>query len=263
MSNLKLPNMSFNILHWVAGQSRSTPLGFPWNLKASYIVWFIVGDRAWTSSSCICKLPHCMSFFWASKRRAQSCWGCSVFQGVWERGWEPQVPKHQETKNRPLSQASRTYRTINPKTGPGWPFFSCVKIRVFFWLDERFWVVRFFSHDGRRFLNFFSLTIVWVVTSPCLSLGLLSPPIPSFQWYVQSKEILLNLSMKCWNSPFTAEGSRVIIVVAEVGSVKIYVTWAEVLNKKERWDETQFIKIDGKTSLYHSYFILCKIFILS
>jgi hypothetical protein len=30
-----------------------------------------------------------------------------------------------------------------------------------------------------------------------LSLGPLSSPIPSFQWYQQSKYILINLSMKC------------------------------------------------------------------
>ncbi len=34
-----------------------------------------------------------------------------------------------------------------------------------------------------------------------------------FQCYPQSKEILLNLGMKCWNLAFNAQGSRVIIVV--------------------------------------------------
>jgi hypothetical protein len=29
--------------------------------------------------------------------------------------------------------------------------------------------------------------------------------------------------MKCWNSAFNAQGSRVIIVVVQVGAVKIYV----------------------------------------
>ncbi len=41
-------------------------------------------------------------------------------------------------------------------------------------------------------------------------------PYPLFQWYPQSNEILLNRSMKCWNSAFDAQGSRVIIVVAQV-----------------------------------------------
>jgi hypothetical protein len=47
---------------------------------------------------------------------------------------------------------------------------------------------------------------------------------PVFMWYLQSKEILLNLSLKCWKSAFNAQGPRVIIiVVVQVGAVKIYV----------------------------------------
>jgi hypothetical protein len=45
--------------------------------------------------------------------------------------------------------------------------------------------------------------------------------------------------MKCWNSVFNAqEGSRLIIVVVQVGAVKIYVAAVESLRKKERHDET-------------------------
>ncbi len=63
--------------------------------------------------------------------------------------------------------------------------------------------------------------------------------------------------MKCWNSAFNAQGSRLIIVVVQVGAVKIYVAAVEALTKKERQDETQFTtKIGGKTSLGPSYFIL-------
>jgi hypothetical protein len=47
-------------------------------------------------------------------------------------------------------------------------------------------------------------------------------PYPLFQWYPQSNEVLLNLSMKCWNSAFGAQGSRLIIVVVQVGAVKTY-----------------------------------------
>ncbi len=84
----------------------------------------------------------------------------------------------------------------------------------------------------------------------------LSPPIPLFQWYPQSKKLLLNLSMKCWNSAFNAQGLRVIIVVIQVGEVKIYVAEVEVLRKKERQDETQITtKIGGKTRLGASYFV--------
>jgi hypothetical protein len=42
------------------------------------------------------------------------------------------------------------------------------------------------------------------------------------------------------------KGSRLIIVVVQLGAVKIYVTVVEALKKKERQDETQFsTKIDG------------------
>jgi hypothetical protein len=41
--------------------------------------------------------------------------------------------------------------------------------------------------------------------------------------------------MKCSNSAFNAQGSRVIIVAA-----KIFVASIEALRKKERQDETQF-----------------------
>jgi hypothetical protein len=63
--------------------------------------------------------------------------------------------------------------------------------------------------------------------------------------------------MKCWNSAFNAQGSRVIIVAVHVGAVKIYVAAVEALRKKERQDETQFsTEIGGKTSLGPSYFAL-------
>ncbi len=82
-------------------------------------------------------------------------------------------------------------------------------------------------------------------------------PYPIFRWYLQNNEILLNLGMKCLKSTFNAQGSRVIIVVVQVGSVKIYVAVVEALMKKERGDETQFTtKIGGKFSLGPSYFLL-------
>ncbi len=68
---------------------------------------------------------------------------------------------------------------------------------------------------------------------------------------------MLNLSMKCWNLAFNAQGSRLIIVVVQVGAVKIYVTAVKEIRKKESQDETQFTtKIGGKTSLGPSYFLL-------
>jgi hypothetical protein len=62
------------------------------------------------------------------------------------------------------------------------------------------------------------------------------------------------------NSAFNAQSLRVIIVVVQVGAVKIYVTAVEVLRKIERGDETQFsTKIDRKTSLDPSYISFSKI----
>jgi hypothetical protein len=62
-----------------------------------------------------------------------------------------------------------------------------------------------------------------------------------------SSKVALNLRMKCWNSAFNAQGSRVIIVVVPVGAVKIYVAAVEALRKKERGDDFQFTtKIGGK-----------------
>jgi hypothetical protein len=69
-------------------------------------------------------------------------------------------------------------------------------------------------------------------------------PYPLFQWYPQSNEILLNLSMKCRNSAFNAERWRVIVVVVQVGAVS-------ALSKKASQDETV-----GKASLGPSYFAL-------
>jgi hypothetical protein len=48
----------------------------------------------------------------------------------------------------------------------------------------------------------YNIRVILKVSHPIfiLSLGLLFDPYPLFQWYPQSKEILLNLCMKCWNS---------------------------------------------------------------
>jgi len=57
---------------------------------------------------------------------------------------------------------------------------------------------------------------------------------PFFQWYSQSKDILLNLNMKCWNSTFNAQCLKLIIVVVHVNVVKIYVAIMEAFKNKER-----------------------------
>jgi hypothetical protein len=56
--------------------------------------------------------------------------------------------------------------------------------------------------------------------------------------------------MTCWNSAFNEQGSRVAIIVVQVGGVRSE-------GAQERGDETQFTtKIGGKTSLGPSYFVL-------
>jgi hypothetical protein len=68
-------------------------------------------------------------------------------------------------------------------------------------------------------LEFFFATIKLSVKSPSLSHPILFAftPYSLFEWYPQSKEIFIrSLSMKCWNSTFNAQGSRVIIVVVQV-----------------------------------------------
>jgi NADH:ubiquinone oxidoreductase subunit 6 (subunit J) len=55
--------------------------------------------------------------------------------------------------------------------------------------------------------------------------------------------------MKCWNSAFNAQGSRVIIVVVHVGAVQIYVALyvaAVALKKKETQDESLPPELVGK-----------------
>jgi hypothetical protein len=66
--------------------------------------------------------------------------------------------------------------------------------------------------------------------------------------------------MKCCNSACNAQGSRVIIVVVQVGAVKISVAAVQALRKKAT-QETQFTtKIGAQTSPVISF---CKIFIPS
>jgi len=70
---------------------------------------------------------------------------------------------------------------------------------------------------------------------------------------VSAKYEMLQLIMRCGNSAFNAQGSKLIMVLVQGGAVKIYVASVEALRKKERQDETQFtIKIDGFLSFISS-----------
>jgi len=70
--------------------------------------------------------------------------------------------------------------------------------------------------------------------------------------------------MKCSYSAFNAQGSRLIIVVVQLGAVKIHVAAVEALRKKERQDETQFTtKIDSFQSfipLLNANVLFCRFF---
>jgi hypothetical protein len=88
------------------------------------------------------------------------------------------------------------------------------------------------------------------VKSPCFLHPVFGPPFtpyPLFQWYPQSKEILLNLSMKC--SKLSSQCTRFKCNYRSCtgrSSENIYVAAVEALRKKERQDETQFTtKIDA------------------
>jgi hypothetical protein len=102
------------------------------------------------------------------------------------------------------------------------------------------------SHSNRLGLD----VKCWVTFGPAFTLY------PLFRWYPQSKEILLNLSMKCWNSVFNAQGSRVIIVVVQVGALKIFVHSSRggALRTKERQDEAQFIWHSLQRHIYLTQF---------
>jgi hypothetical protein len=54
---------------------------------------------------------------------------------------------------------------------------------------------------------------------------------------------MLQLSTNCWNSAFNAGGSRLIVVVVQIGAVKIYVAAMVALRKKERQDEIPSLPI--------------------
>jgi len=103
--------------------------------------------------------------------------------------------------------------------------------------------------------TFLDIRTIWKVTLSSSSLWAcfhsLSPlSVVSAKW----GNFIKPLTMKCWNSAFNAQGSRVIIVVLQ--TVKIYVAAVEALSKMERQDETQFTtKIGGKISLGLNYFV--------
>jgi hypothetical protein len=129
--------------------------------------------------------------------------------------------------------------------------FSFLKNQTHNWIPDIIFVWK--KNQHRNCSSISELSVKSPSVSPPISSSFAADPL--FHWYPQSKEVLLNLSMKCWNSIINAQSLRVIIAV--VGAVKIYVTAVQALRKNETQDETQFTtKIGGKTSLGPSYFLL-------
>ncbi len=63
--------------------------------------------------------------------------------------------------------------------------------------------------------------------------------------------------MKCWRSALNAQGLRLIMVVVQLGAVKIYVATVEAVKENEREEETQFTtKIDGFLSFIPHWMLI-------
>jgi hypothetical protein len=87
---------------------------------------------------------------------------------------------------------------------------------------------------------------------------------PVFQWYPQSKEILWNLGMKCWNSAFTAQGLRVIIAGRTGRSREnICKSSGGAQEKRKTGCNSVYNQNWWKNSVWVPVILFCKIFIPS
>jgi hypothetical protein len=108
-------------------------------------------------------------------------------------------------------------------------------------MTEEAWKIESSTKKKQIRSKYVNCIIELSVKQPCLHLYLWAsfhPPAP-LSVISAKKDILLNLSMKCWNSAFNVRGPRLIIVVVQLGAVKIYAAAVEARRKKERQDETQ------------------------
>jgi hypothetical protein len=122
-------------------------------------------------------------------------------------------------------------------------------------LDTCGWLVHSYTHHGELLGHEYNEKSVFIVIelwgkSPCLWTCCFHPLSPLFQWYLQSKEILLNLRRLV---------SRVIIVIK--GPVKIYVAAVEAL-RKNRMKLNLPPKLQRKL-VWFPVTLFCKIFIPS
>ncbi len=89
----------------------------------------------------------------------------------------------------------------------------------------------------------------WVLFGPAFTLY------PVFQWYLQNKEILLNLSMKSWNSAFNAQGSRVIISSSCTGRSSENICSSCLLRRAQDKGKTGWSSVDLFCSVFRGTFI--------
>ncbi len=91
--------------------------------------------------------------------------------------------------------------------------------------------------------------LLFSIKSPCLW--------ASFHMQTSLTLRSLKSSMKCWNSVFNTQGSRLITVPVQAGAMKIYVAAVEALKKKERegskLDETQFTTQKKRNGAFLSF----------
>jgi len=110
----------------------------------------------------------------------------------------------------------------------------------YFWLAQ----VMEFKYAFTWFLAIFNLN-GWARVNQHLPFSIKSPCLwASFHMQTFLSVRSIKSSMKCWNSVFNTQGSRLIIVPVQVGAMKICVVAVEALKTKERegsnHDETLF-----------------------
>ncbi len=137
-------------------------------------------------------------------------------------------------------------------------------------MTHELWVLRIDGIVRNEWKNASAIRAIRVirnvtVSSPCLWASLTTYPL--FQWYPQSKDILINLSMKWWFSAFNAQGSRLNYSSCTVRSSENKCrSSGGAPAKRKRQDETQFAtKIDGFRSflppLMNANVLFCRFFL--
>jgi len=77
--------------------------------------------------------------------------------------------------------------------------------------------------------------------------------VPPFSGIYKVRNFLSNLSMKCWNSAFNAQGWRVTIIVVNVGVKIVVQVVVEACGSQETWTM-------GWNSIYHQNFHCSQLF---